>query len=132
VSDLDHEELDEEPVSGISHRPHRLPVVDKYGDTGTPGNVPDYGIPDIHLHFLQNWTLIGPIFGQLNLMIWLSFALLVATCVFLFRMPSGLRFRYIAGTLFQALPYLLTLIAVGGLVGRSIGPAAAGRPYAKQ
>ena len=52
--------------------------VDKYGDTGTPGNVPDYGIPDIHLHFLQNWTLIGPIFGQLNLMIWLSFALLIA------------------------------------------------------
>jgi simple sugar transport system permease protein len=94
--------------------------VDKYGETGTPGNVPDYGIPDIHLHFLQNWTLIGPIFGQLNLMIWLSLALLVATCVFLFRMPSGLRFRYIAGTLFQALPYLLTLIAVGGLVGISV------------
>src|SRR6476646_8305826 len=67
--------------------------IDKYGDTGTPGNVPDYGIPDIHLHFLQNWTLIGPIFGQLNLMIWLSFALLVATYVFVFRMPWGLRLR---------------------------------------
>jgi simple sugar transport system permease protein len=36
------------------------------------------------------------------------------------------------GTLFQALPYVLTLIAVGGLIGRSIGPAAAGRPYDKQ
>ena len=36
------------------------------------------------------------------------------------------------GTLFQALPYLLTLIAVAGVIGRSIGPAAAGRPYVKQ
>jgi general nucleoside transport system permease protein len=200
--------------------------VDKYGDSGTPGNVPDYGIPDVHLHFLQNWTLIGPIFGQLNLMIWLSFGLLVATYVFVFRMPWGLRLRAVGehpraadtvgvpvtkiryaaviasgaiaamggaylslgfvhsfnqgmtngigfiglaalifgrwrpfpawgaallfgfssaladrlpaaygnqwGTLFQALPYLLTLIAVGGVVGRSIGPAAAGRPYVKQ
>ena len=201
--------------------------VDKYGDTGTPGNVPDYGIPDIHLHFLQNWTLIGPIFGQLNLMIWLSFAAArrrrtssssgrrrdcgsarsastraprtpsasrspgsryiaviasgaiaamggaylslgfvhsfnqgmtngigfigLAALIFgkwrpfpawgaalLFGFSSALADRLPAaygnqwGTLFQALPYLLTLIAVGGLVGRSIGPAAAGRPYAKQ
>jgi simple sugar transport system permease protein len=36
------------------------------------------------------------------------------------------------GTLFQALPYLLTLVAVAGVIGRSIGPAAAGRPYVKQ
>jgi len=200
--------------------------IDKYGDTGTPGNVPDYGIPDIHIHFLQNWYFIGPILGQLNLMIWLSFLLLVATYVFVFRTPYGLRLRsvgehpraadtvgisvyrirYIAvissgaiaamggayislgfvhsfsenitagtgfiglaalifgkwrpfptwgatllfgfssaladrlpnaygnqwGTLFQALPYVLTLVAVAGVIGRSIGPAAAGRPYEKQ
>lgn len=200
--------------------------IDKYGDTGTPGNVPDYGIPDIHLSFLQNWYFVGPIFGQLNLMIWLSFVLLIATYVFVFRTPYGLRLRavgehpraadtvgisvykvrYLAvigsgaiaamggaylsigfvhsfnegmtngtgfiglaalvfgkwrpfptwaatllfgfssaladrlpsaygnqwGTLFQALPYLLTLIAVAGVIGRSIGPAAAGRPYVKQ
>ena len=34
--------------------------------------------------------------------------------------------------LFQALPYALTLVAVAGVVGRSIAPAAVGRPYAKQ
>ena len=36
------------------------------------------------------------------------------------------------GTLFSALPYLLTLIAVAGVIGRSIPPAAVGRPYIKQ
>jgi general nucleoside transport system permease protein len=198
--------------------------IDKYGDTGTPGDVP--GIPDVHIHFLQNWYFIGPILGQLNLMIWLSFVLLVGTYILVFRTPFGLRLRavgehpraadtvgisvykvrYIAviasggiaamggaylsigfvhsfnegmtngtgfiglaalvfgkwkpfptwgatllfgfssaladrlpnaygnqwGTLFQALPYLLTLIAVAGVIGRSIGPAASGRPYVKQ
>jgi simple sugar transport system permease protein len=200
--------------------------IDKYGNSGTPGNVSDYGIPDVHLHFLKNWYFVGPILGQLNLMIWLSFLLLVATYVFVFRTPYGLRLRavgehpraadtvgisvyrirYIAvissgaiaamggayislgfvhsfsenmtagtgfiglaalifgkwrpfptwgatllfgfssaladrlpdaygnqwGTLFQALPYVLTLVAVAGVIGRSIGPAAAGRPYEKQ
>jgi ABC-type uncharacterized transport system permease subunit len=36
------------------------------------------------------------------------------------------------GTLFQTLPYVLTLIAVAGVIGRSIPPAAIGRPYEKQ
>jgi simple sugar transport system permease protein len=34
--------------------------------------------------------------------------------------------------LFQALPYVLTLIAVAGVIGRSIPPVAVGRPYKKQ
>ena len=34
--------------------------------------------------------------------------------------------------LFQTLPYVLTLIAVAGIIGRSIPPAAVGRPYEKQ
>jgi general nucleoside transport system permease protein len=37
-----------------------------------------------------------------------------------------------AATLFQALPYVLTLIAVAGVIGRTIPPAAVGRPYQKQ
>jgi general nucleoside transport system permease protein len=34
--------------------------------------------------------------------------------------------------LFQTLPYVLTLVAVAGVIGRSIAPAAIGRPYTKQ
>jgi ABC-type uncharacterized transport system permease subunit len=200
--------------------------IEKFGDNGTPGSVSDYGIPDIHIGFISNWYFVGPVFGQLNLMIWLSLALLVVTWVLIFRTPYGLRLRSVgehpraadtvgisvyrvravaviasggiaalggaylsigflhsftqgmtngigfiglaalifgkwrpfptwgatllfgfssalagrlpsayganSGTLFQALPYLLTLVAVAGVIGRSIGPAAAGRPYVKQ
>jgi ABC-type uncharacterized transport system permease subunit len=197
-----------------------------YGDTGTPGNLTQYSIPDVHISFLSDVYFIGPIVGQLNLMIWLSILLLFVTYVIVFRTPFGLRLRavgehpraadtvgisvyrtrYIAvissgaiaamggaylsigfvhsfnegmtngtgfiglaalifgkwrpfgawgaallfgfssaiadrlpnaygnewGTLFQALPYVLTLVAVAGVIGRSIGPAAVGRPYVKQ
>jgi ABC-type uncharacterized transport system permease subunit len=197
-----------------------------YGDTGTPGDLTQYSIPDVHISFLRDVYFIGPIIGQLNLMIWLSILLLFVTYVIVFRTPFGLRLRavgehpraadtvgisvyrtrYIAvitsgaiaamggaylsigfvhsfnenmtagqgfiglaalifgkwrpfgawgaallfgfssaiadrlpnaygnewGTLFQALPYVLTLVAVAGVIGRSIGPAAVGRPYIKQ
>jgi general nucleoside transport system permease protein len=200
--------------------------ISTYGDEGTPGNITDYSIPDVHLSFLKNVYFIGPIVSQLNLMIWLSILLLIVTSVIVFRTPFGLRLRavgehpraadtvgisvyrtrYIAviasgaiaamggaylsigfvhsfnegmtngigfiglaalifgkwrpfgawgaallfgfssavadrlpdaygtewGTLFQALPYALTLVAVAGVIGRSIGPAAVGRPYVKQ
>ena len=36
------------------------------------------------------------------------------------------------GTLFEALPYVLTLIAVAGLVGRSRPPASGGIPYVRE
>ena len=47
------------------------------------------------------------------------------------RLPAPGLFR-LGGTLFQALPYVLTLIAVAGVIGRSTPPAADGRPYVKQ
>jgi simple sugar transport system permease protein len=37
-----------------------------------------------------------------------------------------------AALLFETLPYVLTLIAVAGVIGRSTPPAAVGRPYEKQ
>jgi general nucleoside transport system permease protein len=37
-----------------------------------------------------------------------------------------------AATLFQALPYVLTLVAVAGIIGRSRPPASVGIPYTKE
>ncbi len=198
--------------------------IDQYGSEGTGANISQ--IPDVHLPGLEDVYFIGPSIGQLNLLIWLSFALLIASYLVMFRMPIGLRIRSVGehpraadtvgisvygiryfavtlsgvlaalggaylsiglvhsfnegmtkgrgfialaalifgnwrpfgafgaallfgfssalalrlgpaygtnyGTLFQALPYLLTLIAVAGVIGRSIPPAAIGRPYRKQ
>ena len=197
--------------------------IQTYGNQGTPADVSE--IPDVHLPGLQHTYFIGPAIGQLNLMIWISFAVLILSYIVMFRTPIGLRIRAVgehpraadtvgisvfkvryaavivsgmlaalggayltigyvhsfnqnmtegrgfialaalifgkwrpfgafgaallfgfsstlaqrlqdysasASTLFQALPYALTLIAVAGVIGRSIPPAAVGRPYKKQ
>ncbi len=193
-----------------------------YGDQGTPSSISE--IPAVHLGFLHGF--LGQAFGQLNLMIWLSFAVVILSYLVMFKTPIGLRIRSVgehpkaadtvgisvfrirycavtlsgmlaalggaylsigfvhsfnqnmtegrgfialaalifgkwrpfgayaatllfgfssalaqklpdaygssAGTLFNTLPYVLTLIAVAGVIGRSIPPAAIGRPYKKQ
>ena len=197
------------------------------GYQGTPGEgIPR--IPDVNLDFLGSIPGVGnfleDVFGHLNLMIWLSFVLLVVSYFVMFRSPIGLRLRSVGehpraadtvgnvyatryaavvvsgmlaalggaylsigflgsfnenmtagrgfialaalifgnwkpfgafgaallfgfssalaqrlpaysdsgAVLFQTLPYVLTLIAVAGVIGRSIPPAAIGRPYVKQ
>jgi simple sugar transport system permease protein len=202
--------------------------IDVYGDQGTPGEgIPR--IPTVNLDFLSSipgiGTFLEDVFGHLNLMVWLSFVLLIVSYFVMFKSPVGLRLRavgehpraadtvgisvyttrYVAvvisgmlaalggaylsigflgsfnenmtagrgfialaalifgnwrplglfgaallfgfssalaqrlpeystsgAVLFQALPYVLTLIAVAGVIGRSIPPAAVGRPYVKQ
>ena len=42
------------------------------------------------------------------------------------------QYGYEPQVLLQALPYLVVLVAVVGVIGRSIPPAAVGRPYVKQ
>jgi len=204
--------------------------IDVYGSNGTPDLSVGHwlhgqSIPDIPIS--QHGGFFETAFGDLNLMVWIAFAVLILTHVIVFRTPLGLRLRsvgehpraadtvgisvfktrYAAVTLsgmlsamggaylsigfvhsfnqnmtegrgfialaalifgkwrpagafaaallfgfssalaqrlgtiphwasyavlFQALPYVLTLIAVAGVIGRSIPPAADGQPYTKQ
>jgi simple sugar transport system permease protein len=83
--------------------------------------------------FAQNMTagrgfiaLAALIFGR-----WRPGGALAATLLFGFGSALAQRlpvFSPSAATLFQALPYVLTLIAVAGVIGRSVAPAALGRP----
>jgi simple sugar transport system permease protein len=59
--------------------------IDIYGENGTPGDIPR--IPAVNVDFL------GKVFGHLNLMIWISFVLLIVAHITLFRTPIGLRIR---------------------------------------
>jgi ABC-type uncharacterized transport system permease subunit len=212
--------------------------VDIYGAEGTPTDIPQIwrpdlsflgSIPDVSIGSLEfGGTFLQEVFGDLSLMIWLSFALLILSYIVMFKTPIGLRIRavgehpraadtvglsvfgiryaavLVSGALaalggaylslevvrlfdqnmtggrgfiaiaalifgnwrpfgafaacllfgfssalgdrlpqyfeqasstpllFNSLPYVLTLIAVAGVIGRSIPPAAIGRPYVKQ
>jgi simple sugar transport system permease protein len=87
--------------------------------------------------FSQNMTegrgfiaLAAVIFGK-----WRPAGALAATLLFGFssalanRLPT---FSESTATLFQALPYVLTLIAVAGVIGRSRAPGSIGIPYVKE
>jgi ABC-type uncharacterized transport system permease subunit len=66
---------------------------------------------------------------------WRPGGLLAATLLFGFSSALAQRlpeFSPQLATLFQALPYVLTLIAVAGVVGRSTPPAADGVPYTRE
>ncbi|MES1248951.1 MAG: ABC transporter permease [Actinomycetota bacterium] len=199
--------------------------IDIYGSNGTPDLKNAEQIPNISISSSSNF--FAQAFGDLNLLVWISFVLLILTYLFVFRTPWGLRLRsvgehpraadtvgidvfkvrYAAVTfsgmlsamggaflsigfvhsfnqnmtegrgfialaalifgkwrpggafaaallfgfssalaqrlggiqnwasyavLFEALPYVLTLVAVAGVIGRSIPPAADGQPYQKQ
>ncbi len=75
-------------------------------------------------------ALAAVIFGN-----WRPFGAAAACLLFGFSSALAQRlpeYSSSAAVLFQALPYVLTLIAVAGVIGRSIPPAAVGRPYQKQ
>jgi simple sugar transport system permease protein len=75
-------------------------------------------------------ALAAVVFGN-----WRPFGVLWAALLFGFASALGNVLQTAAGvnaTLVNALPYVFTLIALVGLVGKSRPPAAAGRPYQKQ
>lgn len=88
-------------------------------------------------NFAENMTsgrgfiaLAAVIFGK-----WRPGWAFVATLLFGFGFALAIPLQREAGiseNLISTLPYVLTLIAVAGLIGRSIPPAAVGRPYIKQ
>ncbi len=87
--------------------------------------------------FVNNMTggrgfiaLAALIFGN-----WRPAGAFAAALLFGFSSAVALRLQVYsasASTLFNVLPYVLTLIAVAGVIGRTVPPAADGRPYQKQ
>ena len=115
----------------------------RYGSVITSGGLAAMGGVFISIglnhSFTENTTagrgfiaLAALIFGK-----WKPFGAFGAACLFGFSSALAQRLGTIPAwssyaVLFQALPYALTLIAVAGVIGRSIPPAADGQPYVKQ
>jgi ABC-type uncharacterized transport system permease subunit len=75
-------------------------------------------------------ALAALIFGN-----WRPFGAAVACLLFGFSSAlakSLQEYSLSVSTLFEAVPYVLTIVAVAGVIGRSTPPAAIGRPYVKQ
>ena len=106
------------------------------------GGIASLGGAYLSIGFLHSFTqgmtngigfigLAALIFGK-----WRPFPTWGATLLFGFssalagRLPTAYGGAW--GTLFQALPYVLTLIAVAGVIGRSRAPASVGVPYVKE
>src|SRR3954464_6706577 len=64
--------------------------VDIYGAQGPPAAPP--AVPDIPLP-IGSVPLLGDVFGQLNLLVWVALALVLVTWVVVFRTAAGLRLR---------------------------------------
>ena len=121
----------------------------RYGSVVTSGMLAAMGGAYLSIGFAHSFTekmtagrgfiaLAALIFGN-----WRPFGAFAACLLFGFATALAPQFENVTnangdqiwanyGTLFQALPYLLTLIAVAGVIGRTIPPAAVGRPYVKQ
>jgi ABC-type uncharacterized transport system permease subunit len=83
------------------------------------------------------WTPIGAFGGALLFMVSEALGIAIRSNpppgdlgVFLSGVQAS--FPSIYNNFFGALPYLLTLIVLAGVVGRSVPPAAVGRPYVKE
>ena len=75
-------------------------------------------------------ALAAMIFGA-----WRPFGTFYAALLFGFSTALSFRldvYSASAATLFKSLPYILTLIAVAGVIGRTVPPAADGKPYVRQ
>jgi ABC-type uncharacterized transport system permease subunit len=115
----------------------------RYGSVVMSGVLAAMGGVYLSIGFNHNFTermtnglgfiaLAALIFGN-----WRPFGAFAACLLFGFSQALAPQFQNVDawavyGTLFNALPYLLTLVAVAGVIGRTVPPAADGRPYIKQ
>jgi simple sugar transport system permease protein len=115
----------------------------RYGSVVTSGALAAFGGVFLSIGYVHSFTenmtagrgfiaLAALIFGN-----WRPLGALAAALLFGFSSALAPQFENVEAwsnysTLFAALPYLLTLIAVAGVIGRSIPPASVGRPYVKQ